>query len=690
MKKLLVALGLIALLCNSALATTFSHVCSTGQTLYYEITSTNTVRVIPSHNYTSSYWGQHLYPSGMDPKGRLEIPSQVWSFIHGSFTVTEIGDYAFYCCDSLEIVYVPSTVISVGDRSFEQCVNLRIVHLPSSVTSIGDFAFSNCDTLSNISFSGVTSIGWDAFWGCRNLTSVSLPNGITEINGYTFSFCSNLQTINLPASLNRIKNHAFYGCSNLQTIQIPSNVTDIWGFAFKDCTSLAMVSFGEDSRLSYLESCVFSGCTNLHSIYLPDSLQEIPNYAFLNQTSLEKIVIGQSVNLIGEEAFLGCINLDTIIAKPINAPSLSLSVFDSTPGNKIVIVPCPSNYATIWGTTGFSYSFNREYTLSLLPNNPLWGNANIIQELGCDTTVILATAFENCVFLHWSDGDTTNPRTVITTSDESYTAFFAKQFYNVTVEANDSTMGTAIGNGTYAAGAVVSLTAAPKSGYFFDSWNDGNIDNPRTIIPVDDTTIIAIFSDIHDSVWIHDTTVVNIQIHDTTTLNVHDTTYIYVPYTVHDTTIMTDTVTLTEYIPVHDTTYITQTDTLMQYDTITNIVFDTIDNFVHDTLTITDTLWLTQYDTLWLHDTIIIHDTIYITQEGIDGVDALNAKVYSSQGQIVVECADGNTVWLYDINGRVLATKQDDYTPLRFDVPVSGTYIIKIGLFPARKVVVIR
>ena len=67
-----------------------------------------------------------------------------------------------------------------------------------------------------------------------------------------------------------------------------------------------------------------------------------------------------------------------------------------------------------------------------------------------------------------------------------------------------------------------------------------------------------------------------------------------------------------------------------------------------------------------------------------------SAPHVSSQSQIVVEGADGNTVWLYDINGRVLATKQDDYTPLRFDVPVSGTYIIKIGLFPARKVVVIR
>lgn len=199
-----------------------------------------------------------------------------------------------------------------------------------------------------------------------------------------------------------------------------------------------------------------------------------------------------------------------------------------------------------------------------------------------------------------------------------------------------------------------------------------------------DTTVITDTVTLTEYVPVHDTTVVTDTVTLTEYVPVHDTTYINVP--IHDTTYITqtDTVTVTEYVPVHDTTYITQIDTVImtQYDTITNTIFDT--------LTVTDTLWLTQTDTLWMHDTIIIHDTIYIPQEGIDGVDALNAKVYSSQGQIVVEGADGNTVWLYDINGRVLATKQDDYTPLRFDAPVSGTYIIKIGLFPARKVVAIR
>ena len=76
--------------------------------------------------------------------------------------------------------------------------------------------------------------------------------------------------------------------------------------------------------------------------------------------------------------------------------------------------------------------------------------------------------------------------------------------------------------------------------------------------------------------------------------------------------------------------------------------------------------------------------------EGIEGVVALDAKVYIHNGQIVVEGAEGNTVWLYDAVGRLLATRQGDYSALRFDVPATGTYLIKVGDLPARRVVVVR
>ena len=213
---------------------------------------------------------------------------------------------------------------------------------------------------------------------------------------------------------------------------------------------------------------------------------------------------------------------------------------------------------------------------------------------------------------------------------------------------------------------------------------------------VHDTTYIDVPYAVHDTTIIHDTTLVPYAVHDTTIIHdttlvpyaVHDTTIIHdttlVPYAVHDTTIITlyDTTYINVPYPVHDTTIVVDTLMVTQYDTI--------DNYIYDTLTLTDTLWLTQYDTLWLHDTVVVHDTVYITQEGIDGAEAINAKVYSSQGQIVVEGADGNMVTIYDVNGRILATKQDDYTPQRFGALTSGVYLVKIGSLPARRVVVIR
>ena len=124
-------------------------------------------------------------------------------------------------------------------------------------------------------------------------------------------------------------------------------------------------------------------------------------------------------------------------------------------------------------------------------------------------------------------------------------------------------------------------------------------------------------------------------------------------------------------------------DTIYVHDTI--IVHDTTYISVHDTTTVIDTLWL--MDTVFIHDTIYIHDTIVV---GVDGVEALNAKVYIHNGKIVVDGAEGNTVWLYDAVGRLLATRQDDYSVLRFDVPSTGTYLIKVGGHPARRVAVIR
>ena len=92
------------------------------------------------------------------------------------------------------------------------------------------------------------------------------------------------------------------------------------------------------------------------------------------------------------------------------------------------------------------------------------------------------------------------------------------------------------------------------------------------------------------------------------------------------------------------------------------------------------------YYARWTH----FSNFIEMCNSGIDDADNINAEIYQRNGKVVVDGAEGNTVSFYDITGRILATKQDYGTPLRFDAPASGTYMIKIGNYQARKVVVIR
>lgn len=109
---------------------------------------------------------------------------------------------------------------------------------------------------------------------------------------------------------------------------------------------------------------------------------------------------------------------------------------------------------------------------------------------------------------------------------------------------------------------------------------------------------------------------------------------------------------------------------------------------IHDTVTLTDTV--TIYDTISIHDTIIIHDTIYIhdTITGIESIQALDVKIYSTAGQVVVEGAMNQTVRLYDAVGHLLATRRDDFGLLQFDVPASGAYLIQVANLPARRIIV--
>ena len=113
-----------------------------------------------------------------DYSGAIDIPASV-EYDGNTYSVTSIGNYAFFNCDALTSINIPNSVTSIGDDAFYSCDALTSINIPNSVTSIGDDAFSYCDALTSINIgNSVTSIGDNAFSGCKALTSINIPNSL--------------------------------------------------------------------------------------------------------------------------------------------------------------------------------------------------------------------------------------------------------------------------------------------------------------------------------------------------------------------------------------------------------------------------------------------------------------------------------------------------------------------------------
>ena len=135
------------------------------------------------------------------------------------------------------------------------------------------------------------------------------------------------------------------------------------------------------------------------------------------------------------------------------------------------------------------------YNVAVVSDNSTMGSVAGAGSYNYNTSAtISATANYGYSFTQWSDGNTSNPRTIVVTRDSSFTAQFAANNYNVTVASANSTMGTVTGTGSYTYNSNATLTATANYGYHFTQWSDGNTDNPRTVVVTENATYTAQFA----------------------------------------------------------------------------------------------------------------------------------------------------------------------------------------------------
>ncbi len=297
-------------------------------------------------------------------------------------SVVTIGEHAYYGCSGLRKVVFPNTLESIGNSAFESSFQLDSLILPDSLKNIGLNSFSG--SINHLVFPKNWTNIPSAFRYC-NLPNLEIPNTIKTIEERAFYGSTGFNTIVLPDSLQRLPTSAFENCWQLRIIKclgklppiftgyypiqgtpislviVPSGsaasykASDSWKLlpivaekkvninvptAGGLATGIILGGFGPLASITHLSvtgnlntidfTQMKTNMTYLNEIDLSGSNvvdNTIPNASFQDRQLLQIVKLPSSLEVIGDNAFRGCLLLQNYGLFPSSLKSIGSSAF---------------------------------------------------------------------------------------------------------------------------------------------------------------------------------------------------------------------------------------------------------------------------------------------------------------------------------------------------------------------------
>ena len=352
-------------------------------------------------------------------------------------TVRVINEYAFFLCDELTKIVLPSAgLTALGGFAFDRCSKLETVENfdKIQVTIIPSYLFNNDESLTNISFpTNIIQVLGYAFNGCKLIEGpIKLEEGLTTVKYAAFNNCNKLvfkpqdnSHLLLPSTLSDIENLAFQGCYKLEGeivypsqhdntihygvlqhtgitgVTLPDETTRIMGIAFADSKIEKAVTI--PSTVTFIDNWAFSSNKIPTLTFEDDANLSLAEGAF-NNNPITNITFGDNVTIteMGNMAFQNCPNLTNADANRLmrDVKVLNNAVFlDCRSLSEVVI---PSGVEAIYKNAfGGNVSLN---TITVSKNSaPYVQTSEVVQDVTQPTTVFGATVPNDCQIIFASD-----------------------------------------------------------------------------------------------------------------------------------------------------------------------------------------------------------------------------------------------------------------------------------------------
>ncbi|MDR1642998.1 MAG: leucine-rich repeat protein [Clostridiales bacterium] len=417
-----------------------------------------------------------------------QVEAGFQTIINEGYTISAIGNGAFWGCEELVYISLPDTVTEIGNNAFNLCTSLENITLsanleivgekfisgtkilsitiPKSVTSFSDLgAFKDASNLVHVTFEqGTINIPSYVLYQARSVKSISIPESVASIDDHAFNYCIALDNVELPDSIIEIKNLAFYGCESLKNIKLPAKVEKLGGNIIQG-TSISSITIPK--TVTTVNSYAFSGTDYLIQATFEDGIVKIPANALSNAKSLTSVTIPSSVKEIGNSAFDGCLSLENLILPP-NVEKLGNSLIRGTKVSSITL-PRSVTETTMSGGNGplsgaeYLTKATFEDGIKAIPNYALYGAKSLTEVIIPNSVTIIGdNAFRGCIALK----SISLPDTIL---EIGYSAFEGcESLESLTLPAKVEKLSSTIIRGTKVSSVIVpkTLTTFSSDGAF--------------------------------------------------------------------------------------------------------------------------------------------------------------------------------------------------------------------------------
>lgn len=244
------------------------------------------------------------------------------------------------------------TIVSGGRNYYKSCQTYN--------NKVSDYMFYNCKQLINLILpENTTDIEGYAFADCDRLSVISIPDGVKSFGVQSFRNDISLLRIPMPSGLIYIKDYAFIGCNGISEITIPASVTDIGDGIVKGCQNISKINVAEGNNhfasedgvlytSNFDELLIFPVNYESNSYIVKDGTKSIAPYAFIDSKRLNEVTLLSTLTNIGEDAFIGCVNLLSLQVKALNPPVCYNDCFEAVSKTRCELIVPKGCYSYYW------------------------------------------------------------------------------------------------------------------------------------------------------------------------------------------------------------------------------------------------------------------------------------------------------------------------------------------------------